>query len=129
MRLIHGVTARHSERATMGLNVRQRLVIQRLGIEGTLSIAVLGDRLGLSPSTMTGLTDRLEDEGYVRRNAHPTDRRAKQISLTRKGVAAFGHEVEFYLSLLGDTVAALGGAARARVLRALEMIADRRDIA
>lgn len=113
----------------MGLNVRQRLVIQRLGIEGALPIAVLGERLGLSPSTMTGLTDRLEDEGYVRRNAHPTDRRAKQISLTRKGVAAFEHEVEFYRSLLGDTVAALGEAARAQVLRALEMIADRQGAA
>jgi DNA-binding MarR family transcriptional regulator len=125
MRLIHGVTVLHSERATMGLNVRQRLILQRLGVDGALPIAVLGERLGLPASTMTGLADRLEEEGYVQRKAHPTDRRAKQVALTRKGVAAFRNEADFYLSLLSETISALGGDARAHILGALETIARR----
>lgn len=129
MWLIHGVTVLHSERAAMGLNVRQRLIIQRLGVEGDLPIALLGERLGLPPSTMTGLADRLEEEGYVRRKAHPTDRRAKQIALTRKGEAAFENEADFYLSLLKETVSVLDGDAKEHILRALETIARRQGAA
>ncbi len=129
MRLIHGVTAVHSERATMGLNVRQRLIVQRLGLEGDLSIAVLGERLGLLPSTMTGLVDRLEQEGYVQRKAHPTDRRATQLALTQAGVTAFQGEVDFYLSLLKGTVSALDGEGKRQVLRALAMIAAQQSVA
>jgi DNA-binding MarR family transcriptional regulator len=63
MRLIHQVTASNLERPTMELNVRQRLILQCLGLEGDQSIAAIGQRLGLSPSTMTGLVDRLEEQG------------------------------------------------------------------
>ena len=62
MRLIHQVTAGHPERTTLELNVRQRLVIQSLGIAGSRPIAAIGQQLGLTPSTMTGLVDRLEEQ-------------------------------------------------------------------
>ncbi len=40
---------------------------------------------GLEPSTMTGLLDRMERDGYVLRQADPDDRRALQIHLTETG--------------------------------------------
>lgn len=40
---------------------------------------------GLEPSTLTGLLDRMERDGYVKREADPNDRRVYQIFLTEEG--------------------------------------------
>ena len=122
MRLIHQVTAGHPERTTLELNVRQRLVIQSLGIAGSRPIAAIGQQLGLTPSTMTGLVDRLEEQGYLRREAHPSDRRATVLRLTRKGETAFQREVEFYRTLVDETLSALGEDSKKLVLAALDCL-------
>lgn len=123
MRLIHLATAGTPERATLELNVRQRLVIQALGLGGGRPIAALGQQLGLTPSTMTGMVDRLEDQGFIRRERHPSDRRATVLQLTRKGETAFRREVEFYRALVSETLAALGDeGARRAVLEALSYL-------
>ena len=46
----------------------------------------LGQHLSLDKSTITGLTDRLEKAGFVRRKANPKDRRMSLIHITREGV-------------------------------------------
>ena len=127
MRLIHQVTARTPERATLELNVRQRLIIQSLGIEGGDSMAAIGQQLGLTPSTMTGLIDRLEEQGFVRREPHPSDRRATVLRLTRKGETAFQREIRFYRALVDETLSALGDDAKQLVLAALACLAQRRS--
>ena len=48
----------------------------------------LGKRAGLEPSTMTGLLDRMERDGLVKREPDPNDRRAHRIHLTQEGVDA-----------------------------------------
>jgi len=40
---------------------------------------------GLEPSTMTGLLDRMEREGFVTREPDPDDRRVQKIMLTNSG--------------------------------------------
>lgn len=45
----------------------------------------LADRLRVTPRNITTLIDALEETGFVRRDAHPTDRRAVAIVLTEKG--------------------------------------------
>lgn len=119
MSLIHRVTATHAERPTLGLNVRQRLVIQSLGVEGGRSMASIGQRLGVTPSTMTGLIDRLEEQGFVRREPHPSDRRTTVLRLSRKGEKAFEREVDFYRALVDETVAAMHPSAADQVLQAI----------
>ena len=122
MRIIHGVTAGNAGRATMDLTVRERLVVQRLGLDGDRPIAALGQALGITASSMTSLVDRLEQKGHLRRVAHATDRRATLLSLTRKGRAAFGRELDFYESLIDQTLAPLGDPAISQVLHALSML-------
>lgn len=119
MQLIHQVTGSSAERTTMELNIRQRLVLQCLGLGGGQPIAVIGQRLGLSPSTMTGLVDRLEAQGYVKRQPHASDRRVKLLALSRKGGLAFARERDFYRSLIDEILESLGGDARQIVLHAL----------
>ena len=122
MRLVHLIQAAHHDRATSQLDLRQRLVIQGLGLWGPTPIATVGQRLGVSPSTMTGLADRLEGGGYARRRRHPSDRRATVLELTRKGKRAFDGEKQFYRRLVGEALSPLGAAARSLVLRALAQL-------
>lgn len=44
--------------------------------------AVLADRMGVEPMTLSAYLDRLEAHGLIRRTTDPTDRRAKVISHT-----------------------------------------------
>ncbi|GAA1670821.1 MarR family transcriptional regulator [Fodinicola feengrottensis] len=45
----------------------------------------LGSMLGLAKSSLTGLVDRTERNGFVRRESDPKDTRAVRVALTRKG--------------------------------------------
>jgi DNA-binding MarR family transcriptional regulator len=119
MLVIQEVTARNAERATMDLSLRERMAIQRLGLEGDLPIAVLGQRLRVLPSSMTGVVDRLEEKGYLQRVPHPSDRRATVLTLASKGRTAFTREVDFYRSLANETLAPLGNELKRVVLDVL----------
>jgi DNA-binding MarR family transcriptional regulator len=47
----------------------------------------LSQILGIDNSTMTGLTDRLEKAGFLKRHANPGDRRASHIHISPQGLA------------------------------------------
>jgi DNA-binding MarR family transcriptional regulator len=63
-------------------------VLMVLWSQDRLKVVELGRRVGLEPSTMTGLLDRMERDGLVQRRADPEDRRAQRIHLTDEGRAA-----------------------------------------
>jgi len=50
------------------------------------AMSELGQHLSLDNSTITGLTDRLEKEGFVRRQVNPKDRRISLILITPEGI-------------------------------------------
>jgi DNA-binding MarR family transcriptional regulator len=63
-------------------------VLLALWNEDGLKANDLSKRAGLEPSTMTGLLDRMERDGLVKRQPDPNDRRANRIHLTQDGVDA-----------------------------------------
>lgn len=87
--------------------------------EDDVKVVDLGRCAGLEPSTMTGLLDRMERNGLVRRALDPKDRRAQRIQLTVHGremkdrvidvldktlERAFGGVSEQQLSVLKETL-------------------------
>lgn len=75
-----------SERmAPYGLTVVQSMVLAFLCDADGVTSAELGARTQLDSATLTGVIDRLETAGYVRRGKHPSDRRAVLILLTDEG--------------------------------------------
>lgn len=60
------------------------MILKEHGPNG-ISQQELSEHLIVTKSNVVGLVDRLEKAGYVRREAHPTDRRFNQIVLTREG--------------------------------------------
>ena len=73
------------ENGQMDISVAYFAVLQALWENNGLSITDLGEKAQLEKSTMTSLIDRMESAGLVRREDHPTDRRAYQICLTPRG--------------------------------------------
>lgn len=50
--------------------------------------AELGRRMAIEPATLTGIVQRLEREGWVRRSCDPDNRRLQRVWLTEKARAA-----------------------------------------
>ena len=67
------------------ISVAYFAVLQALWENDGLNISDLGEKAQLEKSTMTSLIDRMEGARLVRREDHPTDRRAYQICLTDRG--------------------------------------------
>lgn len=60
-------------------------LLWQLGEEGPVRQGALAPALGVTPRHITGLVDDLVAGGYVRRDPHPSDRRALVVSLTPAG--------------------------------------------
>jgi len=73
------------ENGLADISVAYFAVLQALWETDGLSISDLGERVQLEKSTMTSLIDRMEAAGLVRRDDHPTDRRAYRICITARG--------------------------------------------
>lgn len=78
--------------------------------EQRLRMAELAKQIGLSTSGLTRLIDRLEEAGYVRREACPTDRRGAHAVLTEEGAEVMRKAVTPHLDSLEQRLAEpLGG--------------------
>lgn len=55
--------------------------------DAAMTMRELAETIGLEPSNLTGIVDRLEARGFVERQSSPDDRRIKKVSLTRAGLA------------------------------------------
>jgi len=124
------------ERATHGVGLWVEATLRRLDVSqaeahvlaylarhAESTINDLHASFGQKRSTLTGILDRLERRGWLRRGAHPTSRRMVAVALTEAG-GAVAAEVEAALRELELRVRSATGeadvAAYLRVLRALE---------
>jgi MarR family transcriptional regulator, organic hydroperoxide resistance regulator len=82
---LHLLTA---ELAHLDLAASDINALGNLGDGVARTVSELGAAVGSRPATMTGILDRLERRGLVRRAARPGDRRAIQIELTDDGARA-----------------------------------------
>lgn len=84
-RMVLRIAEEHSNR--LGISQTKLTALIYLSSEPELSASPssLAKHCGISRAAMTGLLDGLEQEGYVERDNHPTDRRALVVKLTQKG--------------------------------------------
>jgi DNA-binding MarR family transcriptional regulator len=67
------------------LSIPQFTLLGFLAVESGVPMGVLAKRMGHATSATTGLVDRLEGVGLVRRQALKGDRRQKLVEITAKG--------------------------------------------
>jgi DNA-binding MarR family transcriptional regulator len=82
-RLQQGFAAHAGE---FGLSAAQAKLLMQLQPSEELPMRALAERLRYDPSNLTGLVDKLEERGAVRRRPDPRDRRVKALVITEEGV-------------------------------------------
>lgn len=70
---------------TLGVTGPQRFVIRVVGLSPGISAGALAKVLHLHPSTVTGILQRLEIQGLIRRARHADDARRAVLRLTPAG--------------------------------------------
>lgn len=70
------------------LTVAQATLLRMMNPEAPVPMSGLATALACHASNVTGLVDRLEEQGLVTRQASESDRRVKNIVLTPKGIEA-----------------------------------------
>jgi DNA-binding MarR family transcriptional regulator len=69
--------------AELGLTVAQASALREL--TGPMTLGELAGRMSCEPSNATVVIDKLESQQLIERRSHPTDRRAKHLTLTPEG--------------------------------------------
>jgi DNA-binding MarR family transcriptional regulator len=110
-----------------GMSYARGRVVAALAASGPVLMRALSDAVGVTPRTITGLIDALEDDGWVERRAHPSDRRATIVALTPDAEAAFARLNENYGDLSRDMASGIPEADLHVALRVIDHISARLD--
>lgn len=73
--------------ARYGLSSPQLICLRQLAKEGSMPAGRLAEAMNLSPATVSGILDRLEARGLVRRTRQEADKRRVVVELSTAGAA------------------------------------------
>jgi DNA-binding MarR family transcriptional regulator len=91
LRFIAGVVLHnHAVAQRMGLGASDSQLISLLNLHGPLTPGRLAELTGLTTGTVTGVIDRLERGGFVRRERDTTDRRKVLVTPVPETMATLG---------------------------------------
>ena len=93
----------------LGLSFAQAHALRLLDPDEPMPMSSLADRLFCDASNVTGIADRLEARGLVRRQSTAGDRRVKALTITSAGMKLREQVVEL-MSQPPDAIAALSEA-------------------
>lgn len=82
-----------------------------------ITMSQLTDHLLVSNGNLTGLVNRLVEDGLIQRESDPDDRRAQRVILTSAGRAAFREMAEKHEALIDSLFAAMSDADMETLLR------------
>jgi DNA-binding MarR family transcriptional regulator len=85
-----------------------------------LTMSQLSDKLMVSNGNVTGVVDRLERDGHVRREPSATDRRVQFIALTDRGIESFREMADAHEQWITQLFAQLNTTEIKALLDALE---------
>ena len=90
-----------------GLTHAQAYVLNQLFLEDGLTQTELAARMQVGTVTVSGLVDRLETRGWVKRSADARDRRAKTVWLCEAGQGLLTHMVKEFTTMNNISVEGL----------------------
>ncbi len=105
-----------------GLTAPQADVIFTLGNTDGMAFCDLGEKTLITKGTLTGIVDRLEARGLVRRVPSVTDRRRVIVRLTAQGDACFEEAFPAHIGYLKTRFGRLTRADRQEAIRSLRKI-------
>lgn len=111
-----------NESSCCGTTLNQCHTIVEIGRVKEISLIDLSEKIGLDKSTMSRNVDILVNQGVVKRELHPQDRRYVTITLTQKGEEIF-NKIEESMGLFYKNIyEAIPEKKRHQVLESLELL-------
>lgn len=108
-----------------GLTGPQVTALKILESIGTLSLSELSARMSAKNSTITGIVDRMERDGLVRRERSAEDRRVVFLRATARGRSIAASVPVTAMEIFGSALSSLSERDRAELTRILSLLADR----
>jgi MarR family len=99
----------------LGIGLMDLDALEHLERYGQMTQRELAERLLITSGATTMLVDRLEAMGLLRRVPHPSDRRARCVTLEARPALPELPELEFYHQAIAAAAAALPGGTQTRV--------------
>lgn len=107
---------------THGLCLPHFEMLVKLSMAEGISQQELAERLLVTKGNVCALLDRMESSGWVERRAHPDDRRANRLFLTRQGKKLLDDALPEHLKLIRETMGVLSAPQQKAVHEALDRI-------
>lgn len=105
-----------------GLSASQVSALMHLYHAETCSVSDISERIGISRAATSQMLDKLVQMGLLARTENPADRRAKQLTLTPKGIALVEQGIEARRKWLEDVTNLLPADQQADIRAALEAL-------
>jgi len=126
-RLLVGVAAQSLAATEAHITLAQYRALVVLGSTGPQNLGAFADALGVHPSTLTRLCDRLVAKGLIERNVSAESRRETTVTLSASGRALVRAETERRRAAVREIVEHLDVATQRRVASAFTALADAAD--
>jgi DNA-binding MarR family transcriptional regulator len=108
----------------LGLTGPQFDVLATLGNTSGMMMGQLAEKTLVTKGTLTGIVDRLEQKGLVRREVPPNNRRCFQIVLTPEGEKVFEEVFPAHINRLKERFSQLSEAEIQQIISALKRIRE-----
>ncbi len=110
------------------INMSHGVVLRNMDVEGT-PLSIVTKRAGLSRQAVAKVAGQLEALGYLTASRDPTDRRAKILKLSSKGMGLFADSIEAYGEFEDELARNIGRRRLEQFRTTLQMISqeNRRD--
>ena len=107
---------------SLGLSMPQLSVLIQLHFRGVCGMSEVSERFEITPAAASQLVDKLVQNGLIRREEDPRDRRAKCLDLTDKGRDLLQRNFDERYRWVDEVVEKLTPEDRTKVREALEIM-------
>ena len=106
----------------LGIDPKEFLLLRFVAAAEGQSQQALAERMGVPPSRMVALVDRLEEDGLLERRPHPEDRRIRALHLTATGRGVLARAGKIAVGFEGELCAALEEGERDQLIDLLQKL-------
>ena len=126
-RVLVGVAAQSLAATESQLTLAQYRALVVLGSAGPQNVVALAELLGVHPSTLTRLCDRLVAKGLVERRMSPTSRREVVVTLSETGRRLVRAETRRRRAAIREIVARFDRCTQLEIVSVLGVLGDAAD--